>query len=661
MESESAFSWGMGSQVPDVDPDSVPPAARVGTRLGHYELVESLARGSFGSVYRAWDTRLQRDVAVKVLERIGAADRARFAREARALGELRHPNLVTLHDMGEDRGLPYLVLELVEGETLAARCAPDRLLPVPDAARFVAEIARGLEHAHRQGIFHRDVKPSNVLIEAGRAKLVDFGLAFLDGSRAERLSRTGAPVGSPAFMAPEQARGAPPDARTDVYGLGATLYQALCGRLPLEGGEGDPLVVVERHVPEPPSRFRGGVPAALDAICARCLAKAPAERFARAGELAAALDEALRPPARPAGRRPWLAGLAAAVLLGGLSGRALSPGATAPSPSPSPDAVDGQAELGEPDDEAAARALLAQARRAGPGRAGDEAATALYAQAEELAPPALRREVWSEWAWHHTYRTRFRKALRLAERALAAGDAPVDDARRISLLRLRAICLANLYRAEEAHALEAQVVDADPGGVDGLLVRLWAVGEDLDRSAALAERVLLLDPLHVDGWLALGYVALQRGDLEQAWRAYSRAAELEPRDVRAEIGLISIRFGQGRGEEALTRVQRLADELGDECPAGVLGQRVRIQLAFGREDEAEADLTRLLSRRPNAVPVLFWRGLVRRRRGDAEGARADLTRAALLSWDEFEALAWASCSEAEAEALVADVAAAAMR
>jgi tetratricopeptide (TPR) repeat protein len=262
-----------------------------------YRLESEIGRGGMGIVYRATDLDLERPVAVKLLpERVSSPDaRERFLREARAAAALNHPNIVAVHDVGEEQGVPFFVMELVEGENLGA--APQ------DDFRRVVEIALqicyALDHAHTHSIVHRDLKPDNVLLSGARAsgvvKLADLGLAL--PVRDSRLSGAGAIVGTPAYMAPEQILGAKIDGRADLYALGVVLYEMTTGRLPFTGD--DPLTIVSQHIHAPvvpPRLLRSDIPRALEAIIVRLLSKDPAQRFASALDTGAALRESLIAP-----------------------------------------------------------------------------------------------------------------------------------------------------------------------------------------------------------------------------------------------------------------------------------------------------------------------------------------------------------------------------
>lgn len=319
------------------------PAAVPGDlgRVGPYRVVGVVAAGGMGVVFRAVDDRVRRTVAVKVM-RPGRADPgavARFLREGEAAAAVRHDNAVTLYEMGTlADGSPYLVMEYVPGGTLRDRVREAGPVPPRRAAEWVAQAADGVAAAHAAGLIHRDVKPSNVLVDAatGRAKVTDFGLARLaaDGSH---LTTRGDLLGTPAYMAPEQvAHPDRADPRSDVYGLGATLYEALTGAEPFRGSVPAVLEQVRTADPPPPRRLNEAVPPALDTVCRKAMAKEPGRRYPTPAALADDLRRWLRGEpvlARPVGRlgAAWLWGrrnprvagllaLAAVLFAGGFVG-----------------------------------------------------------------------------------------------------------------------------------------------------------------------------------------------------------------------------------------------------------------------------------------------------------------------------------------------------
>jgi len=305
------------------------PDALVGRTLGHFRVTGKLGRGGMGAVYRGWDSSLERDVAIKVLLGAESRDstprdtgevtrresaRERFLREARVQAKLRHPNVVPIHYVGEVEDVSFLVMDVVDGESLADRLAREGALPESLALDVADAIAAALDAGSAAGLVHRDVKPSNILIDReGRVMLADFGLAktiehapsvdvaHASGATSAGLTHAGAVLGTPAYLAPEQARGATVDFRADMYSLGATLYEALTGQPPFTGDSAAALL--RQHVEQAPIAPRVLVPslrAPVDALVTRLLEKRPEARFASYAELRAAIQAAREKPTVPA-------------------------------------------------------------------------------------------------------------------------------------------------------------------------------------------------------------------------------------------------------------------------------------------------------------------------------------------------------------------------
>src|SRR5215210_5256832 len=301
----------LADAVEEIEPDLA------GQQMGPYRLLREIGGGGMGTVYEAEDARLGRRVAIKLLPPEYSRDRKakeRFLREARAAAAVDHPNLCTVHDVGESDGRLYIVLSFYEGETLRERIRRGPL-PIAEAREIAIQVARGLARAHEAGIVHRDIKPANVILtRRGEAKILDFGIARLGGDDAS-LTRTGASWGTPAYMSPEQARGERVDSRTDVWSLGVMLYEMLAGRRPF-GGESMEAVVaaILTQKPEPLERVRPEVPKELARVVDRALAKDPAERYANAAEMLADLESGRAPSRRSLGRKTLRMGLLGGTL-----------------------------------------------------------------------------------------------------------------------------------------------------------------------------------------------------------------------------------------------------------------------------------------------------------------------------------------------------------
>jgi serine/threonine protein kinase len=310
-----------------------------GDRIGPYEIASLTGRGGMGEVYRARDTRLDRTVAVKLLSPDvvdGIARRERFEREARAVSSLNHPNICSLYDVGEQDDTPFLVMEYVEGETLAERLVRGAL-PIEQALRYAIEIVDALDHAHNRGIVHRDLKPANIMLTQAGVKLLDFGVAKLKGRASisgrasavpqalHTITEDGAVIGTLQYMAPEQLEARDTDQRTDVFAFGAVVYEMATGQPAFGGSDrASVMAAILGHDPSPCSVVRRETPPLLDEIVTRCLAKSPADRWQTANDLKQALARVTDARARIDGRasswsprrmpRGWVAAAAIAVL-----------------------------------------------------------------------------------------------------------------------------------------------------------------------------------------------------------------------------------------------------------------------------------------------------------------------------------------------------------
>jgi serine/threonine-protein kinase len=311
----------------------------IGRRLGRYEIVDLIGAGGMGEVYRARDTQLGREVAVKVIHNDIARKRVaakRFEREAQTVAKLSHPNILSIHDFGDADGITYAVTELLEGKDLRTRLSGGRL-PLSKAVKIAIEIANGLAAAHSKGVVHRDIKPENIFITStGQVKILDFGIAGLknaapdipsgSGAQTATLTETGTVVGTVGYLSPEQAQGLTAEPRSDIFSFGSVLFEMLTGDRAFQGETPrDTILAVLNRDPPPLTRLRPSVPSALEVVVERCLEKEPEERFQSARDVAFALQavsttDRTAPVAaanrrRATRRRRVVAGIAAAAAL----------------------------------------------------------------------------------------------------------------------------------------------------------------------------------------------------------------------------------------------------------------------------------------------------------------------------------------------------------
>ena len=288
--------WAPAADSHDMPSDMTQPA--VGQRVGHYEIQAKLGEGGMGAVYRAYDTKLRRLVALKILPPEYAADperRSRLLREARAASALNHPNIVGIHEAGSDNGVDFIAMELVEGKSLN-KIIPAEGMPLKEALDYAVQIAGGLAKAHAAGVIHRDLKPGNIMLSRdGLVKLLDFGLARrveLGPGRDATLTMEGQILGTPSYMSPEQAQGKAVDVRSDVFSFGSVLYEMVTGSRAFE--KGSHMAAMAAVVEGEPRALPSSVPRDLERIIARCLRKDPAQRFQHMDDLKVDLEELKR-------------------------------------------------------------------------------------------------------------------------------------------------------------------------------------------------------------------------------------------------------------------------------------------------------------------------------------------------------------------------------
>jgi serine/threonine-protein kinase len=284
--------------------DTLPIGAKTNSSepqlVGRYQVSDRIGRGGMASVFRAYDPGIDRVLAIKFLHTAYCEDegyRARFLREARAAGMLSHPNIVTVYDVGEIEGRPYMAMELIEGEALNDLIARVGPMPVRQVLEIGLQLAMALDYAHGKGLVHRDIKPANVMLlpDGHTVKVMDFGIAHIASKHDMHTTRAGDVLGTPQYMSPEQTQGAKVDGRSDLFSVGIMLYLMLGGQVPFQG---DSLVALAMKIvnedPQPIERLRPDVPPALRRIVERCLAKLPQQRFQTGAELAQAIRQLLR-------------------------------------------------------------------------------------------------------------------------------------------------------------------------------------------------------------------------------------------------------------------------------------------------------------------------------------------------------------------------------
>lgn len=291
----------------------------VGRQLGPYRILRLVGRGGFAWVFLAADARLGRQVALKVLFPEHARNPefvARFSRGARIAAELQHPNIVHVLDVRQQSGYHYIAMAYIDGDSLEARLRRRPRMDMRETIAVLGQIASALDYAHRRGVVHRDVKPSNILLDgSGKAYLTDFGIAR--AAWETRVTRAGGRIGTPQYMPPEQVEGKGPDARSDLYSLGVVLYEMVCGRFPFRGGNAMAVLhQVVNEAPLPPRRLNRNISPALEAVLLRAIAKEPSRRFQSGAEMVRALVAAARVTPGAAAGQPSGTALRVAGIIG---------------------------------------------------------------------------------------------------------------------------------------------------------------------------------------------------------------------------------------------------------------------------------------------------------------------------------------------------------
>jgi len=655
---------------------------KTGDRIGRFEVVGELGAGGMGKLWRARDPKLGREVAIKVVAERHADSREhrlRFEQEARAASALNHPGIVTIYDVGEHEGDPYIAMELVDGQSLRAWLAAEPRSP-RRVVEVAAQLADALAVAHEHGIVHRDLKPENVMVtRLGFVKVLDFGLVKLvsrpipvEESTVEVpvATQVGAIVGTAAYMSPEQARGLPLDHRSDQFALGTMLYEMLAGQRPFRGSTMvDTLSAIIREQPEDPARLNPAIPTPLADVVRRCLAKEPDARFASTRDLAlelAAIRDALAasgsaapragaaaPAARGAGRRRLAsAGVAAAAVVAAVAlWLALSHG---PVGAPAADGLRRVAVLpfrdlsGRP-----AGALIGEgfaetvsARLAADGgvavlptaavdeAGGDLAALARTTGAQAVVRGSLQFEG-----------ERVRATFALLEpggRQLAAASVEGTASRLLDLqdeVARRAAAALGLG----AGAPAARAVAPDLAG-DRFLEALGHLRR-YENAAAVDAAIRILEGLgdsaRVQAALARAYLAKRSLSGERAWA--ERAIEAARRAAEAEPGLASVRETRGRIELLLGRPQAAAAAFRAALAAQPNDVEAQLGLALALERQGLAADAERAYRRAVEVQPGWWSthshlGVFHLRRGELDAAAASFREAVRLSPDNTRAI-----------------------
>ncbi len=611
-----------------------------GETFGRYRLIEELGRGGMGVVWKAHDVQLDRVVALKrILAREFSCGepRERFLREARAAARLRHPHVVTVFDIGEVDGQPYATTEFIEGETLENRTR--RGIPPREAVRLLAPIAEALQAAHDAGIVHRDVKPSNILVDrSGKPYVMDFGLAKdVLGAREGTLTPDGIAVGTPRYMSPEQvrARGGIGPA-TDQFSLGVVLYEILTGQHPFPGeGIAGVLESILTREPVPPGSLAGTIDRRLEATCLRMLQKDPGLRYPSMGDVAAELRRSTPGGPSPPGSRRALravaASIGAALLLTigiGIARRRDEPEHSPPPPDPAAEL------LARPRADLEA-ALLELRRPQGDldrfGRLADDAIAGARRAADALPDSPEARRLLGRAASlrgdHRDAESAFRAAIRLD---------PADARSRLDLARTRLV-EAFLGRSEAVNAsyadagvaalLELIGDRADLSPADRALadaMRLQALDRPADALRAVESSLAELGPEPgVEDLLWLRSLLLE--PVEERLASLDRALELAPNHALALHSRGVLRFGRGDLDRAIADYT-LALRIHPRLPAA-LNNRGACWFARRDFDRALADLDAAVALDPGAAVRHANRGTILLERGDAAAALRDFDAA----------------------------------
>jgi serine/threonine protein kinase/tetratricopeptide (TPR) repeat protein len=660
-----------------------------GDRLGHYTIVAHLGSGGMGSVYRATDAKLDRDVALKVLPRDVASDAERlerFQREARAVAALNHPNIVTIYSVEQAGDVHFLTMELVTGRPLDQLVA-DGPLPVAKVQGLAHAMADALAAAHDKGIVHRDLKPANVMLtESGRLKVLDFGLAKVQpgpaGSRAGNsatglATEAGSVLGTPAYMSPEQVSGLQVDHRTDIFSLGVLLYEIATGVRPFPGRSAAEVTSsILRDAPRPASEIRPAVPVTLSGVIQRCLEKDLSARFSRMSDVSAALRGQSQPAATPVG--PSVAVLPFQNMSADKENEFFGDGLAE-------EIINALSQI---------EGLRVAARTSSfsfKGRTADLAEIAAKLQVATVLDGSVRRSgnrvrvtvqlvdvakgsaIWSERydrEMADIFDVQDEIARAIAEK-LKVTLATRDDERLVKqatrnveayelYLRGRALLLKRGRHVAEGIECLKRAVELDPefaaawsGLADSYTVRgYWGMappGDVMPRALTAARRAVKLDPDLAEGWSALAMALMMWDrDYEGSSAAFRRCLELNPSYIqgRCWYGLFQLQWIEGRWQDGLEQAQLALKS--DPLSAYATTIVAMTLFCSGRTSEAVAYARRGAEMDPDSLLTQWVCGLAAHTAGSLDEAIQGYREAERVAAGHAYPIAWTVSALAQA-------------
>jgi tetratricopeptide (TPR) repeat protein/tRNA A-37 threonylcarbamoyl transferase component Bud32 len=565
-----------------------------GKTLGKYRLVERLGRGGMAEVYKAYQPNLDRYVAIKLMHAYLAEDEdfvGRFQREAKAIGSLRHPHIVQVYDSDIEEDVYYMVQEYIDGGTLKARLREanerGKTIPLEETVRILEAVCSAVDYAHAQGRIHRDIKPDNIMFDSDdRPVLTDFGIASIVGG--ERYTATGAMIGTPAYMSPEQGKGDPNDYRSDIYSLGVVLYEMVTGRVPFDADT--PFAVVLKHLNEAlpmPSAINPGLNPAIERVILKAMAKEAEDRYQSAGALAEDLREAVRGP------EPWEWETATETLAAEVTSE--EPAVEAP--------------LVPPETAAAPAVELPLAAEEG-GRA-----------AEAAAQPKRKRRT---WLWIAVPAVAlllvacclFAVAANQAKKAKeAAGMAEAEPTRILS---------ADVAtETEPTWTLSADVASLIQVGYETLGEEC---GGDVDGAARLFERALEQDENVVPAYVGLARCSMCDGRSEDALGYLDKAVNLAPADALPYLVRGQLWLYEEEGDKAMADLTR-AIELDPDSGEAYFWRGAAANYPLEDYEQAYADLSKAIELAPDLHQAYLMRGqILHWHRDAADAALADFSK-----------------------------------